>query len=79
MAVSFDNIRQSLQGVQTVLVSDIQPDPNSDYYVRYVEFYTDPPGVPNRSPIIHVTLYGGSQQAGAKGNLEIQIPSGLLF
>jgi hypothetical protein len=79
MAVSFDNIRQSLQGVQTVLVSDIQPDPNSDFYVRYVEFYTDPVGVPNRSPIIHITLYGGSQQAGAKGNLEIQIPSGLLF
>lgn len=79
MSVSFDNTWQSLQGVQSVLVSDIQPDPNSDYYVRYVEFYTDPPNVANRKPIIHITLYGGSQQAGAKGNLEIQIPSGLLF
>jgi hypothetical protein len=79
MAISFDNTRQSLVGVQSVLVSDIQPDPNSDYYVRYVEFYTDPPNVVNRAPIIHVTLYGGSQQSGSKGNLEIQIPSGLLF
>jgi hypothetical protein len=79
MSVSFDNIRQSLQGVQSVLVSDIQPDPNSDYYVRYVEFYTDPPNVANRSPIIHVTLYGGSQQSGSKGALEFQIPSGLLY
>lgn len=79
MAVSFDQIKQSLVGVQAVLVSDIQPDPNSDYFVRYVEFYTDPATVINRVPVIHVTLYGGSQQAGSKGQLEIQIPSGVLF
>jgi hypothetical protein len=79
MAVSFDLIQQSLQGVKTILLSDVQPDPNSDYYVRYIEFYVDDATVVNRSPPIKVTCYGGSQQAGDKTPLEVTIPSGVEF
>jgi hypothetical protein len=75
MAINFNNVTLELDGVQTILVSDIQPDPNSDYYVRLLTFFTDPPDTPNRAPIITIKLFGGSQSGNEKTELEIMTPS----
>jgi hypothetical protein len=64
-----------LDGIQTVLVSDIQPDTNSDYFVRILTFFIDPPSVINRQPILTVKLYGGSQQNHDQLELELTTPS----
>ena len=79
MSVVINSQVLELDGVTTVLVSDRQPDPDSDYYVRYVEIYTDPVGTPNRKPTIHLTMKGGSQQANDQSALLITLPNALTY
>ncbi len=75
MAIIVLNQVIELDGIQTVLVSDIQPDTNSDYFVRILTFFTDPPSVSNRQPVLTLKLYGGSQQNHDQLELELTTPS----
>jgi hypothetical protein len=75
MPVTIVNQTLELDGIQTVLVSDIQPDTNTDYFVRVLTLYTDPPTVTNRIPVLIVKLFGGSQQNHDQSELELTTPS----
>lgn len=75
MPIQLNNATIELDGIQTVLVSDIQPDTLTDYYVRILTFYTDPPTVTNRIPVLILKLYGGSQQNHDLTELELTTPS----
>lgn len=75
MPVQISSQTLELDGVQSILVSDIQPDPNSDYYVRILTFFTDPATTLNRTPVLIINLYGGSQQNNDITELQIQTPS----
>ncbi len=75
MPITVLNQTVELDGIQTVLVSDIQPDTNSDYFVRVLTFFTDPPTVINRQPILVLKLFGGSQQNHDQLELELTTPS----
>ena len=75
MAITILNQTIELDGIQTVLVSDIQPDTNSDSFVRILTFFTDPPSVANRIPILILKLFGGSQQNHDQLELELTSPS----
>jgi hypothetical protein len=77
---TFDLSRLVMNPVASIEVSPIQPDPNSTFYVRLVQFYdqtqTDNP---NRRPILEIACYGGDQTVSNIAPLEIQIPGGILF
>jgi hypothetical protein len=75
MPVQFNNVTIELDGLQSILVSDIQPDTDTDYFVRILTFFTDPSTTLNRSPILTLRLLGGSQSTNDKTELEIQTPS----
>ena len=79
MAIQFNNTRIEIDGVQSIVISPIQPDANSTAYVRLVQIYTDPSTVANRRPIIELYLVGGDQTVTDQMPLEIQIPGGLEF
>lgn len=79
MPFTFDNSKLNVQGVQSVVISDIQPDQNSTQYLRLIQIYTDPVTVVNRRPVIELALYGGDQTVNDKAELEIQVPGGLEF
>jgi hypothetical protein len=75
MPIQINNQTLELDGIQSILVSDIQPDTNTDYFVRILTFFTDPTTMVNVSPILTLKLYGGSQSTNDKSELEIQTPS----
>jgi hypothetical protein len=75
MPIQINNQTLELDGIQSILVSDIQPDTDTDYFVRILTFFTDPVAALNRSPILTLKLYGGSQSTNDKSELEIQTPS----
>jgi len=72
-------IQFNVDGVQSITVSDIQPDTNSIEFVRLIQIYTDPTSNPNRRPVVTLALYGGSQNTGDQSGLDITIPSGVTF
>lgn len=75
MPIQINNQTLELDGLQTILVSDIQPDTDTDYFVRILTFFDQPPGVLNRVPILTLRLLGGSQINNDKSELEIITPS----
>jgi hypothetical protein len=56
-------------------VSDIQPDTDSDYYVRILTIFTQSGTTLNRTPDLIIRLLGGSQANNDKTELEIETPS----
>jgi hypothetical protein len=75
MPIQINNQILELDGIQSILVSDIQPDTDTDYFVRILTFFTDPVTALNRSPILTLRLLGGSQSTNDRSELEIQTPS----
>lgn len=75
MPIQINNQTLELDGVQSILVSDIQPDTDTDYFVRILTLFTDPAATLNRQPVLTIKLYGGSQTNNDKSELEIQTPS----
>ena len=75
MPLQFNNIVLELDGLQSILVSNIQPDTDTDYFVRILTFFDQPATVQNRSPVLTLKLYGGSQSSNDATELQIQTPS----
>jgi hypothetical protein len=75
MPIQINNQTLELDGIQSILVSDIQPDTDTDYFVRILTFFSDPISTTNRAPLLTLKLYGGSQSTNDKSELEIQTPS----
>lgn len=75
MPIQINNQTLELDGIQSILVSDIQPDSDTDYYVRILTFFDQLVTDANRVPLLTLKLYGGSQSTNEKAELEIQTPS----
>ena len=76
MPIQINNQTLELDGLQDILVSDIQPDTDgTDYYVRILTFFDQPVTASNRTPLLTLRLLGGSQSTNEKAELEIQTPS----
>jgi hypothetical protein len=75
MPIQINNVTIELDGIQSILVSDIQPDTDTDFYVRILTFFDQPATVMNRAPVLTLKLYGGSQLNHDQAELEIQTPS----
>ena len=77
MGISFDNAQINIQGIQSIVVSTIQPSPVSgdNQYLRLIQIYTDPPSLETRRPVLTIACYGGSQTAGDNTELQIQVPA----
>ena len=75
MPIQINNQTLELDGIQSILVSDIEPDTDTEYFVRILTFFDQPATSQNRSPILTLKLYGGSQSTNDKSELEIQTPS----
>jgi hypothetical protein len=77
---TFITSKLSIEGVASIEVSPIQPDPASTYYVRLVQFYAETAADnPNRRPILEIACYGGDQTLANPTPLEIAIPGGIEF
>jgi hypothetical protein len=65
-----------IDGTASIEVSQIQPDADTTQsnYVRIVQFYTDPPMMTNRRPILTVVCHGGNQQNNDTSPLQIAVP-----
>jgi hypothetical protein len=79
VAFTFDSSKLIVVGVQSIVISPIQPDTNSTAYLRLVQIYTDPPTTVNRRPVLEIALYGGDQSINDQSELQITIPGGLDF
>jgi hypothetical protein len=79
MGYTYDYSRLRVDGVQSIVISNISPDPLSTEYVRLIQIYTDPATNTNRRPIVEVAVYGGDQQVADQTALEITIPGGVEF
>ena len=75
MPVQTINTTLELDDVHSILVSDIQPDTDSDYYVRILTIFTQSGTTLNRTPDLIIRLLGGSQANNDKTELEIETPS----
>ncbi len=74
MPLIFNNATIELDSIYTVLVSDIQPDTDTDAYVRILTLFDQPVTQGNRTPVLTLRLYGGSQSNHDQAALEIQTP-----
>ena len=74
MPITVLNQTIELDGIQSILVSDIQPDTDTDYFVRILTFF-DQPTSQNLPPVLIVKLYGGSQSSNDTSELQIVTPS----
>jgi hypothetical protein len=74
MPLIFNNATIELDSIYTVLVSDIQPDTDTDAYVRVLTLFDQPVTQGNRTPVLMLRLYGGSQSNNDQAALEIQTP-----
>jgi len=63
-----------LVGVTSINVSDIEPDPITNMYVRRLEVYIDSPDAQNRRPSLTIVVNSPDKQSVA-----ITIPSGVTF
>ena len=75
MPIQINNQTLELDGLQSILVSDIQPDTDTDFFVRILTFFDQPVTAMNRTPILTIRLLGGSQSTNDKSELEIETPS----
>lgn len=75
MPVQINNQTLELDDVHSILVSDIQPDTDSDYYVRILTIFTQSGTTLNRTPDLTIRLLGGSQANNDKTELEIETPT----
>lgn len=76
MPIQFNNATVELDNVQTIIISDIQPDQSgTDYFVRILNFFDQPVTALNRTPLLTLTLYGGSQSMNDQSGLQVQTPS----
>jgi hypothetical protein len=74
MSVQFNNMTIELDGIYTVLVSDIQPDTDTDAYVRILTIFDQPVTEGNRTPVLTLRLFGGSQSDNDQAAVQIQTP-----
>jgi len=74
MPLIFNNATIELDGIYTVLVSDIQPDTDTDAYVRILTIFDQPVTQGNRTPVLTLRLYGGSQSDNDLTAVQIQTP-----
>jgi hypothetical protein len=80
MPFTFNLSQLQMNPVASIVVSSIQPDPNSTAYVRLVQFYDqDVTDNPNCRPVLEIACYGGDQTVADLTPLEIQIPGGIRF
>ncbi len=75
MPIQINNQTLELDGLQSILVSDIQPDTDTDFFVRILTFFDQPVTAMNRTPILTIRLLGGSQSTNDQSELQIQTPS----
>ena len=75
MPVTVLNQTVELDNIYTILVSDIQPDTDSDFYIRVLTLFDTPPEDSNRIPVLILKLFGGSQQNNDSAELQIHTPS----
>lgn len=75
MPIQINNQTLELDGLQSILVSDIQPDTDTDYFVRILTFFDQPTTAMNRTPILTLRLLGGSQVNNDQSELQIVTPS----
>lgn len=75
MPIQINNQTLELDGIQSILVSDIQPDTDTDYFVRILSFFDQPVTNANRTALLTLKLFGGSQSVNDKSELEIVTPS----
>lgn len=75
MPVQINNQTLELDGIQTILISDIQPDTDTDFFVRILTFFDQPSTALNRTPLLTLRLLGGSQSTNDQSELQIITPS----
>lgn len=63
-----------IDGVQSIVLSTIQPDLSSSAYIRLIQIYTDPPSNTNRRPVLTLQLHGGNQNTNDQSGLAVAIP-----
>jgi len=74
MAVTINRQELRLDGITSILVSDVTPDADSGGYVRRIDFFQDPTSLPNRAASLTVYVYAPTQKP-----IDITIPSGVVF
>jgi hypothetical protein len=79
MPYSYESSKLRIDGVFTLTIGPIQPDTDTEQYVRLIQIYTDPPSNTNRRPILEVAVYGGDQQVADQTPIEISLPGGIEF